>query len=463
MSFATNKILLLFFCVFFVSSNAQSEFHTYTKSDGLTSSNILSVKIDHEGVIWAATNSGINAFTGKKWIPIKSISYNNGDNKNLGRVFRIFEATNGELWVVTEKGLFIYNGSYWTFFNDSENDGFIVTDIFEDRRGWIWLMLEKSSSLKDISDLGFSLVEGTVQMFNGQRWHKFPGEIGGSAAAIIGDPMEYFTSNIQDEKGNIWVTNLDGLYKFDGKKWVEFNEEQLPSDMCFEVIETSNNEIWVATQHGIAKQVGDEWIKYEKTRGIKGNLTYDLFEDKEKRLWATTKKDNRFSSLCVYENGKWKPYFKDNIKIKGNINRLIDFDGQLIAFSKKGLSIYNGKNWTSLTKKYEITDNNFANLIIAKNKTLWFSGQKGLYDLSADSLQLVYTRGKNWRVTSIFERSNGEIWVGTEKNGVYLIAGTENKQYTVDNGLGSNQIKEIFEDKQNNIWVVTKNGISRFQ
>jgi len=93
----------------------------------------------------------------------------------------------------------------------------------------------------------------------------FPDKIGGSAAVTIGDPMEYFTSHLQDEQGNIWITNLDGLYKFDGKKWTNFNKEQLPSDICNKVIESSDNEIWVATRHGIAKQVGNKWVKYEKT------------------------------------------------------------------------------------------------------------------------------------------------------------------------------------------------------
>ena len=108
--------------MFFVSVNAQNEFTTYTKSDGLTSSNIFITKVDHKGIIWAGTNSGINAFTGNEWIPIKSITDNTGKKRNLGRVSEIFEAINGELWVVTEKGLFIYNGSYWTYFNDAEND-----------------------------------------------------------------------------------------------------------------------------------------------------------------------------------------------------------------------------------------------------------------------------------------------------------------------------------------------------
>ncbi len=463
MSFATNKILLFFFCFIFVSSIAQNEFVTYTKSTGLTSSNILSTKVDHKGIIWAATSSGINAFTGDSWVPIRSIADKKGKNNTLGRVNQIFEALNGELWVITEKGLFIYNGKYWTFFYDGDNDGFSVTDIFEDRRGWIWVTLEKGRSLKDISDVGFALTEGKIQVFNGFLWIKFPGDIGGSAAVPIGDPLEYFTSHMQDTQGNIWFTNLDGLYKFDGEKWVEFNEEQLPSDICNKVIELSNNEIWVATKYGVAKQVGDSWIKYEKNRGIKGNNSYNLFEDVEHRLWTFANKDKRFNSLVVYENDKWKPFFKDNIKTKGNINRLIDLGDQLVAFSKKGLSIYNGKNWKSLTNEYKIEDDNFDNLTVAKNKSLWFSGQEGLYNLTYDTLRTVFQPEKNWKVTSIFENIDGDIWIGTDKNGIFVITNSEIQQYTVDNGLNDNQIKEIFEDKQRNIWVVTRGGISRFE
>lgn len=462
MSFATNKILLLFFCGLFFNSIAQNEFHTYTKSDGLTSSNILITKVDHKGIIWAGTNSGINAFTGDEWVPIKSISDNKGYNKNMGRVFMFFEAINGDLWVISEKGVFIYNRKYWTYFEDNENEGFFVADIFEDRRGWIWIMLEKSRSLKDISDIGFSLVEGIIQMYDGQQWHKFPGKIGGSAAVVIGDPLDYFTSHMQDEKGNIWITSLDGLYKFNGKQWEEFNEEQLPSDICYKVIETSENEIWVATKYGIAKQVGDGWVKFEKNRGIKGNLINNIFEDEKKRIWATAQKDNRFNSVCVYENGSWKPFFKDKIKIKGNITRFIDFDSKVIIFSKKGIFFYEEKKWNSLNKKYKVADDNFANLIIAKNKSLWFSGERGLYNLVADSLHLIHSPMKNWKVTSVLESSNGAIWVGTQKNGVYVIVGAETKHYTVGNGLNDNYIKQIFEDKQKNIWIVTKSGISKF-
>jgi len=446
------------------SANAQNEFTTHTKNDGLTSTNILSTKVDYRGIVWAATNSGINAYVDDGWIPIKSIADKNGKEVKIGRVSNIFESLNGELWVVSEKGLFVYNGKHWTHFYDGDNEGFVVTDIFEDRRGWIWILLEKKRSLKDIGDLGFALTEGKIQTYNGYQWYKHEGEIGGSAAVTIGDPMEYFTSHTQDEQGNIWITNLDGLYSFNGKKWAKFDEEekQLPADICNKVLETNNNEIWVATRHGIAKQKDGSWVKYEDNKGLKGKNISDLFEDNQNRLWATTKKDNRFSSLCLYENNIWKPYNKDDIKIVGSIDQLIDFDDQLIAFSKSGVSLFDGKKWINLIKKNKIKDDKYTGVTVTRDKSVWFAGQKGLYRLNSTGLQLVYSPNKSWKVTTIFETNTGEIWVGTEKKGVCVIGSTSNKHYTVNNGFNDNYIKDIFEDKQNNIWVVTKGGISKY-
>lgn len=462
MSFATNKILLLFFCALFIYSNAQNEFKTFTKSDGLTSSNISFTHIDTQGVIWAATNSGVNAFTGKKWVPIKSITDSRGRSKTLGKVLKILETVKGELWIATEKGLFHFNRQYWTYYSDHDNSDFFVKHIFEDDKGIIWVMLEKNTGIKDIGDIGFSVVEGRMQMFNKSQWFDFPGMIGGTAAVVVGEPKDYFTSMIQDKKGNIWVTSLDGLYIYDRREWIEFNEEDLPSDKCYKVIETWDNKIWVATSGGIARQENGEWINYENIKGIKGNLTYDLYEDSQNRLWAFTKKDHKFKALCFYEDGKWQTCFSNDIQLKGEVSRLIEFNNKLLAFSTKGLSLFNDGKWSNLDNIYNLDEDNFSVITKANDNSVWFTTQNGLYHID-DNLEKVFSATSKWKVTSLFESSNGEIWVGTERKGAYMINDMGNKHYTTDNGLKDNHINEIFEDKNKNIWVVTRNGISQLK
>lgn len=462
MSYATIKILTLLFCLLHIDLGAQIKFTSFNKDNGLSSTNIITTKVDHRGIIWVGTTNGIVAFTGKEWFPVKSIVDREGRNINVGRVYRIFQAMSGDIWFLSEKGIFVYNEEYWTYFNDNENEGSIVSDIFEDRRGWIWVMFEKRNSMKDVANLGFSIVEGNIQMYFNNQWYKYPRFIGGSAAITIGDPVEYFTSYMQDEAGNIWVTNLDGLYKFDGGSWAEYDDDELSSDKCYSVLESSTNEIWVATQHGVAKKNKDNWIKFEKAKGIKDNTAYNLFEDKNNNIWVITRKDSRFKSLCVFNNGSWKQFDKNDIEMNGEVSQLVHYDSSLIAFSRKGLSMFDGGNWTNLFVRYKIDDDNFSNLTIARNKTLWFVSRSGLYSFNNEGLLLVFSPEKTWKVNTLFESSNGNIWVGTEKKGVFVIRGNDTKNMTTDNGLTDNYVKQVFEDKQGRVWVVTRNGINRY-
>ena len=77
-------------------------------------------------------------------------------------------------------------------------------------------------------------------------------------------------------------------------------------------------------------------------------------------------------------------------------------------------------------------------------------------------LKQIYTPVNEWKVTTVFESNDGGIWIGTEKDGVFVIDTSINKNFNNDNGLEDNYIKEIFEDKSGSIWIVTKGGVSKF-
>lgn len=62
---------------------------------------------------------------------------------------------------------------------------------------------------------------------------------------------------------------------------------------------------------------------------------------------------------------------------------------------------------------------------------------------------------------SIFEGNNGDIWVGSNDEGIIRISkdGTV-YSYTVTEGLPNNSVRSIAEDKNGNIWVGTASGIA---
>ena len=65
------------------------------------------------------------------------------------------------------------------------------------------------------------------------------------------------------------------------------------------------------------------------------------------------------------------------------------------------------------------------------------------------------------KITKIIEDESGSVWIGTDI-GLNKFDKNQNnfKHYFVSDGLPSNYITSIESDKNNNLWISTKNGIS---
>lgn len=68
--------------------------------------------------------------------------------------------------------------------------------------------------------------------------------------------------------------------------------------------------------------------------------------------------------------------------------------------------------------------------------------------------------GRN--ISSIFQDSKGNMWFGTEGNGVYKFDGKTYTHITSKDGLVGNYVRTINQDKNGNIWFGTNEGISSY-
>lgn len=66
-------------------------------------------------------------------------------------------------------------------------------------------------------------------------------------------------------------------------------------------------------------------------------------------------------------------------------------------------------------------------------------------------------------VNSILEDKDGNFWLGTTGEGVYLFDGKEFRQYTTSDGLKSNMTFCIFESSDGKIWLGTEDGLYKFE
>lgn len=71
---------------------------------------------------------------------------------------------------------------------------------------------------------------------------------------------------------------------------------------------------------------------------------------------------------------------------------------------------------------------------------------------------LKYTKG----VRSILQDSKGNTWFGGYNEGLCLLQNGKLRYFTTENGLSSNQVRSIYEDKNGIIWFVCGRGLSTY-
>lgn len=65
-------------------------------------------------------------------------------------------------------------------------------------------------------------------------------------------------------------------------------------------------------------------------------------------------------------------------------------------------------------------------------------------------------------VRSFLEDSKGNVWFGSDKEGVCLLHNGVFQYFTTENGLSSNQVRNIYEDKNGMVWFECGEGLSTY-
>ncbi len=85
--------------------------------------------------------------------------------------------------------------------------------------------------------------------------------------------------------------------------------------------------------------------------------------------------------------------------------------------------------------------------------------------LSNKRIETLHLNGKALKaqVNDWLVLKTGTTLMATENGGLLLMDQNQIWQWNQDNGLMSNTVKKIIEDKNNAIWIGTNNGIESFQ
>lgn len=410
-----------------------SRIRSITNELAKTNDYVTDMKFDNDGQIWISTwDSRLYKFDpeNEKYNLYSSIKSGSASNSELHYTAIAFDK-NDNIWIGTNKGMYYFDRKKETFefFNDESNiqlEQTTVNALNVDSFGSLWiathtkglfkyeeraLLKSYSYSATDKNSITPGWVNNIYEAKNGQIWITTSGQ--GLTSGI---------TELNPQTGTIrswsYKTTLPVVEYISG------------------IMEISPDEFYVSTVIGLYQfSPNKNEIKKVSLIGVPDSVfIYQFYKDKRDNLW-----------LCTI-GGLFK---------KGKEDK---------AFRRYDLSKVSDGNASSneITKSFE-----------SEKHGLWLLTNYGLYlyNYETDKIErhgFDKTIGDIFitqDINSLYEDSEGIVWVGTWQGGLsrYDVENRKIKTYTRNEGLPSMSIQGILADEENdNLWLSTFEGLCRF-
>jgi len=258
----------------------------------------------------------------------------------------------------------------------------------------------------------------------------------------------YITDAYEDKKGNIWFgTYAGGISKYDGKFFSHFTKKEgLSANALNSIIEDKSGNMWFATSGGgVSRYDGYSFTHFTEKEGLSNNTVWAMLEDKNGNIWFGT----GGGGVSMYD-GESFTHFTTNEGLSSNIVMSISED--------KNGNLWFG-TWYGGVCKYD------GNRVDAINNGTKMT-ERDQQDLKKLDGQLVksfthFTKKEGLSsniVMSILEDKSGNLWFGTFGGGASRYDGKSFTHFTQKEGLVHNIVWSIREDKSGNLWFGTGGG-----
>lgn len=286
----------------------------FTMQDGLSDSQIRSIREDRNGVVWFEGGGGVSGFDGKRIITPFHKDYTSQEAWKLetgdvwfkedgavgptplearpgvyrydGKSFTFLaypvpddpsKATayattgmargNGRVWFATYTAVFGYDGKSFTIIDDkslgsSDDTGWLhIRSVFEDSKGNLWI---GNNGIGVIRYAGSAATQFTQEKGLGKR-----GSHGGRSKPLPGDvtdgsPTLHRVFSIgEDRAGNIWFGTIDhGAWRYDGRSLRNFGAaDGLTSKDIMCIYTDRRGDLWLAG-NGVFKFNGASFDRF---------------------------------------------------------------------------------------------------------------------------------------------------------------------------------------------------------
>ena len=285
---------------------------------------------------------------------------------------------------------------------------------------------------------------------------------------------QYIRSIFQDSKGNLWFGTIgEGVVRYDVKTLTYFsNPDGFNSNSVFAINEDKSGNLWFGTDQGVYKYDGKTFRNYNQNDGLShiDISRKSILVDRSGTIWVGT-----HGGVFVYDpsadsnGGKSFSLFQQLPPI--NVAGIMEEKTGNIWFasSNKGVFRYDGKTITNIAEKEGLGENYAGGIAQDKAGNMWFTMKNGICKYDGKNLT-EYTAKDGLGGTEfwgIIIEQSGIIWItarGSTTRFDPSIPLPNPKAFTVfasADGLTC-CVQSMYQDRSGNMWWGAGQGLYRF-
>ncbi len=456
-----------------LAAGAKFTIDTWGTDKGLPEGAVISMIQSRDGYLWLGTLKGLARFDG---IHFTVFNERNTPELGAGEIVHLFEDSEGNLWVGTQAaGVVLVKGGRVISLADRvwrSSDQRLVA-AGEDSGGTVWLangegQLCRYSNGRGTFALGFGPLRAMAIEKSGPVWLSLDGGLVGlntqgevmtnniSPGALdfvlasrrgghwrfadgriekwignqrAGDSISYpwgkgvrISSACEDHDGNLIVGTLGaGLFWFDaqGANTCISTNDRLSNNSILSLLMDREGSLWVGTDGGGLNRVKRQ--VFDVLEESRGSTVQSVSEDGKGGLWV-------------------------GFNVSGE-----DTNATGAGFWKEGVF-----------QRFSLVHNASVLSVLAdRQDRVWAGAAGGLFTFQDAGFQLLLADGKllDRTVTAIYAGQSNRLWLGT-RTGLGLLRWDEQLwwEFTSKDGLSTNDVRALAEDRAGNLWVGTRGG-----
>jgi len=270
----------------------------------------------------------------------------------------------------------------------------------------------------------------------------------------------------QTPDGYLWVGSAFGLSRFDGVRnvpWEPPPGQHLPSSTITRLVAARDGTLWIGTWKGLASWKNGKFTQYAELAGL---AIRALVEDHEGSIWAGTNgaPGPPDGKLCEIRNGSVRCHPEMAGVTHGVYGLHEDGKGNLWVGLESGVWRWKPGSPVFYTVP-GLPSGRMQSMVDGDDGALLIATTAAIMRLADGKSEVVYpfpAARRGFRFLRMLRDRDGGLWVGPAGRGIVHIHQGRTDVFSQLDGLSGDDIYDLFQDIEGNIWVGTINGLDRF-